>query len=258
MDDPVWDATSFTKNRERLLEGDIAQAFFQEVVRQARVKHLLSEEHFSVDGTLIEAWAGHKSFRKKDEPKDPPEGPKSFHGEQRTNQTHQSTTDRDARLLRKGLGKEAKLAFLGHAVIDNRHGLVVGTQLTHATGTAEPASAVKLLKRCRRAKTVGADKAYDQKFFVSQMRNQGIAPHVAQKSDPRYTAIDARTTRHSSYLISQRARKRIEQCFGWIKTVAVLRKTRHRGLFRVGWMFTFVLAAYNLVRIKNLMLAPVA
>lgn len=253
MDDTVWDATVFTKNRERLLQGDVAQAFFEEVVHQARAQRLLSEEHFSVDGTLIEAWAGHKSFRKKDEPTDPPEGPKSFHGENRTNQTHHSTTDPDARLFRKGLGKEARLSFMGHAVIDNRYGLVVGTRLTHASGTAEVNSATSMLKRCPRAKTVGADKAFDQAFFVSEVRKYGIVPHVAQKEDPRYTAIDERTTRHTSYLISQRARKRIEECFGWIKTVAVMRKTRHRGLFRVGWMFTFVLAAYNLVRMRNLL-----
>jgi transposase len=253
MDDTVWDATTFTKNRERLLQGDVAQAFFEEVVHQAREQRLLSEEHFSVDGTLIEAWAGHKSFRKKDDPTDPPEGPKSFHGENRTNQTHQSTTDPDARLFRKGLGKEAKLSFMGHAVIDNRHGLVVATQLTHASGTAEVTSGASLLKRCPRAKSVGADKAFDQAFFVSEVRKCGIVAHVAQKEDPRYTAIDQRTTRHASYLISQRARKRIEECFGWIKTVAVMRKTRHRGLFRVGWMFTFVLAVYNLVRMKNLL-----
>jgi transposase len=255
MDDPVWDATTFTKNRERLLEADVAQAFFQEVVRQARANHLLSEEHFSVDGTLIEAWAGQKSFRKKDEPTDPPEGPKSFHGENRTNQTHQSTTDPDARLFRKGLGKEAKLSFMGHALIDNRHGLAVATKLTQASGRAEVITGVSLLKQCPRAKTVGGDKAFDQSFFVTEVRKRGIVAHVAQKEDPRYTAIDQRTVRHRSYLISQRARKRIEECFGWIKTVAGMRKTRHRGVFRVGWMFTFVLAAYNLVRMKNL-LAP--
>lgn len=253
MDDQVWDATVFTKNRDRLLEGDVAQAFFEAVREQARDKGLLSEEHFSVDGTLIEAWAGHKSFRKKDEPKEPPEGPKSFHGENRTNDTHQSTTDPDARLYRKGLGKEAKLSFMGHAVIDNRHGLVAEAELTHATGRAEPTTAAKLLKNCPQAKTAGADKAYDQAFFVTALRRGGIVPHVAQKDDPRYSAIDRRTTRHTSYLISQRARKRIEECFGWIKTIAVFRKTRHRGLLRVGWMFTFVMAAYNLIRMKNIL-----
>jgi transposase len=258
MDDPVWDATTFTKNRERLLEGDIAQAFFQEVIREARERRFLSDEHFSVDGTLIEAWAGQKSFRKKDDPGDPLDRPKSFHGDNRTNETHQSTTDPDARLFRKGLGKEAKLSFMGHAVIDNRHGLVVASQSTHATGTAEPTSAVEMIKGCRRAKTVGADKAFDQAFFVTEVRKRGIVAHVAQKEDPRYTAIDRRTIRHRSYLISQRARKRIEECFGWIKTIAVLRKTRHRGLFRVGWMFTFVLAAYNLVRMKNLLTPQLA
>jgi transposase len=253
MDDQVWDATVFTKNRDRLLEGDVAQAFFEAVREQARDKGLLSEEHFSVDGTLIEAWAGHKSFRKKDEPKEPPEGPKSFHGENRTNDTHQSTTDPDARLYRKGLGKEAKLSFMGHAVIDNRHGLVAEAELTHATGRAEATTAAKLLENCPQAKTAGADKAYDQAFFVTALRRGGIVPHVAQKDDPRYTAIDRRTTRHTSYLISQRARKRIEECFGWIKTIAVFRKTRHRGLLRVGWMFTFVMAAYNLIRMKNIL-----
>lgn len=261
MDDPVWVPTVFTKNRDRLLEGDIANQFFAKVIAAARERQLLSGEHFTVDGTLLEAWAGIKSFKQKGEgPSSPPDDPGNptvnFHGQKRSNETHQSTTDPDARLYRKGLGKEAKLSYMGHAVTDNRHGLVVASELTIASGRAEAEAAVRMLRRLKRrkvrAKTVGADKWYDQRAVVTAFRRLKITPHVAQKSDRRYGVIDARTTRHPGYLISQRKRKLIEEVFGWIKSIATLRKLRHRGKARVGWMFTFVLAAFNVVRINNL------
>lgn len=261
MDDRVWVATVFTKNRDRLLEGDIATAFLGEVVGLARQKGLLSDEHFTVDGTLIEAWASLKSFKKKDLPPKPPSDDPgnptvNFHGEKRTNQTHQSTTDPDARLFRKGLGKEAKMSYMGHALMDNLHGLAIGAVLTTATGKAEGEAALAMVKQVRRRdikpKTVGADKWYDQAPVVNVLRRWGITPHVAQKWDERYTAIDGRTTRHPGYAISQRKRKLIEQIFGWIKTVGLMRKTRHRGKDRVGWMYVFTAAAFNIIRINNL------
>lgn len=258
MDDRVWVPTVFTKNRDRLLEGEIATAFLGEVIGLARREGLLSDEHFTVDGTLIEAWASLKSFTKKGLPPTPPSDDPgnrtvNFHGEQRTNQTHQSTTDPDARLYRKGLGKEAKMSYMGHALMDNRHGLVVGALLTPATGKAEGEAALAMVKQIhRRAKTVGADKWYDQTPVVSVLRRWGIAPHVAQKWDERYTAIDGRTTRHPGYVVSQRKRKLIEQLFGLIKTIGLMRKTRHRGKDRVGWMYVFTVAAFNILRINNL------
>jgi transposase len=261
MDDAVWVPTVFTKNRDRLLEADIANAFFEKVVDVARTRGLLGDEHFTVDGTLLEAWAGMKSFKKKgQEPTVPPDDPGNptvnFHGEKRTNQTHESTTDPEARLYRKGLGKEAKLVYMGHAMTDNRHGLVVASELTVATGTAEAEAALTMVRHLRAKKvcpkTVGADKGYDQQSVVKGLRRLKITPHVAQKNDDRYTAIDGRTTRHAGYAISQRKRKLIEEVFGWIKSVATLRKLRHRGKDRVGWMFTFVLAVFNVVRINNL------
>jgi len=261
MDDPVWDATVFSKNRERLLEGAVAQAFFEQVLKLARQKDLLSDEHFTVDGTLIEAWAGQKSFQKKDTaagpPSDDPGNPtRDFHGEKRSNQTHQSKTDRDARLYRKGPGKEAKLSYQGQVLMENRNGLVTGTRLTQATGTAEREAAVDMAQqiagRDGNHVTMGADKAYDTQDFVQRLRDLNITPHVAQNTRNRSSAIDGRTTRHAGYALSQRKRKRVEEVFGWIKTVGLMRKTRHRGLARVGWMFTFTAAAYNLVRIRNL------
>jgi len=258
MDDRVWVPTVFTKNRDRLLQGEIATAFLGQVVGLAREQELLSDEHFTVDGTLIEAWASLKSFRKKDAPVQPsgddPGNPTvNFHGEKRTNQTHHSTTDPDARLYRKGLGKEARLSYMGHALMDNRHGLVVGALLTPATGRAEGEAALAMMKQVRRrAKTLGADKWYDQAPVVSVLRDWGVTPHVAQKWDERYTAIDERTTRHPGYVVSQRKRKLIEQLFGWMKTIGLMRKTRHRGKDRVGWMYVFTAAVFNIVRINNL------
>ena len=259
MDDPIWDATVFTKNRERLLAGEVAQGFFQQVVGQARAQGLLSTEHFTVDGTLIEAWAGHKSFKRKNNgPQQPPDDPGNpmvnFHGEQRRNDTHQSTTDPQARLYKKATGQEAKLCYLGHLLMENRNGLVVDTQLTQATGRAEREAALAMVEKLPgwRPLTLGADKAYDTAAFVRELRDHRVTPHVAQKPA---TAIDRRTSRHPGYVLSQQRRKRIEEAFGWLKTVALLRKTRHGGVARVGWMFTFATAAYNLVRMRNL-LAP--
>jgi len=258
MDDQVWVPTVFTKNRDRLLKGDIATAFMGQVIGLAREQNLLSDEHFTVDGTLIEAWASLKSFKKKglppQDPSDDPGNPTvNFHGQKRTNQTHQSITDPDARLYRKGLGKEARLSYMGHALMDNLHGLAVGALLTTATGKAEGEAALAMVKKVRRrGTTVGADKWYDQAPVVTVLRRWGITPHVAQKWDERYTAIDGRTTRHLGYVLSQRKRKLIEQLFGWIKTIGLMRKTRHRGKDRVGWMYIFTIAAFNIVRINNL------
>jgi transposase len=256
IDDRVWDVTVFTKNRERLLAGAVALGFFNAVVGQARGQGLLSDEHFTVDGSLIEAWAGHKSFKPKAQdqhtPPDDPGNPSvDFHGERRSNTTHQSTTDPEARLARKGAGKEAKLCFAGHVEMDNRHGLVVNTRLTQASGRAEPEAALAMVEEIAGfgRVTLGADKGYDQKEFVLGLREHGVTPHVAQKP---HSAIDGRTTRHPGYRLSQWRRKRVEEIFGWLKTIAGLRKTRHRGVARVGWTFTFAAAAYNLVRMRNL------
>jgi len=258
LDEPVWDATVFSKNRERLLEGGIAEGFFAAVVGQARGQGLLSDEHFTVDGTLIEAWAGHKSFKRKDQrgakpPADDDPGNPSidFHGEQRRNDTHQSTTDPEALLARKGPGKEAKLSYAGHVLMENRNGLAVDGCVTQATGRAEVEAGLELVEGIEGwgRVTLGADKGYDQKEFVLQLREHQVTPHIARKPT---SIIDARTTRHPGYAISQQKRKRIEEIYGWLKTVAGLRKTRHRGLAKVGWMFTFALAAYNLVRMRNL------
>jgi transposase len=258
IDDPVWDVTVFTKNRERLLVAEAAQGFFNAVVEQARDQGLLSNEHFTVDGTLIEAWAGHKSFKRKGDVRQPlsddPSNPSvDFHGERRSNATHQSTTDPEARLARKGPGKEAKLCYAGHVQMDNRHGLVVNTRLTQASGNAEPEAALGMAAEIagRRRVTLGADKGYDQRELVRALRAHRVTPHVAQKV---HSAIDDRTTHHPGYMLSQRRRKRVEEIFGWLKTVATLRKTRHRGIARVGWNFTFATAVYNLVRMRNLVL----
>jgi transposase len=255
LDDPVWDVTVFTKNRERLLAGEVAQAFFEVVVTQARARQLLSVEHFTVDGTLLEAWAGQKSFKLKTAaPLAPPDDPGNptvdFHGERRSNATHGSTTDPDARLAKKG-GEAAKLAYHGHLLMENRHGLVVGARVTHASGRAEREAALAMVGGVRRGATLGADKGYGSHDFVTALRAVGITPHVAVQRHRR-SAIDGRTTRHPGYEISQRKRKRVEEVFGWLKTIALLRKLRHRGVRRVGWMFTFAAAAYNLVRIRNL------
>ena len=261
LDDPVWDATVYCKNRERLLKGKVAQAFFQEVLKLAGEHQLLSDEHFTVDGTLIQAWASLKSFKKKDAaPAPPPEDPGNptvnFHGEQRSNATHASTTDPEALLSRKGPGKEAKLNYLGHVLMENRHGLAVQTELTAATGTAERDAAVTMVAAQAPAGgvTLGTDKNYDTQGCVATLRDAGVTPHVAQNTGRRGgSAIDGRTTRHPGYALSQRVRKRVEEIFGWLKTVGGMRNTRFRGKARVGWMFTWALAAENLVRLRNLL-----
>jgi transposase len=263
LDEPVWDVTVFTKNRDRLLDGDVAREFLVEVVSQAREKNLTSDEHFTVDGTLIEAWASLKSFHRKDEKNRPPDDPGNptvdFHGEKRSNNTHESTTDADALLARKGSGKEAKLSYNGNLLIENRNGLIVTTEVFQANGTAERDAALVMLEQIPGGHrvTVGADKAYDTKDFVAECRNLRVTPHVAQNTKRTGgSAIDQRTARHDGYAISQRKRKRIEESFGWLKTIALMRKVRHRGIFKVGWVFTFAAAAYNLVRMRNLLAAP--
>jgi transposase len=265
IDEPVWVPTVFSKNRDRLLEGDIAAKFFAQVLHQARASDLLSDEHFSVDGTLIEAWASQKSFQRKDDNQAPPEDPGNptvnFHGEKRSNDTHQSTTDPEARLARKGSGHESKLAYCGNVLIENRNGLVVDTELKMASGTAERNAAVEMAERIKGDKrvTMGADKGYDTRGFVREMRERNVTPHVSEnKNRNGGSALDRRTTRHAGYQLSQQKRKRIEEVFGWLKTVGMLRKTRHRGIFKVGWIFTFAAAAYNLVRMRNLAVVPSA
>jgi transposase len=259
MDAPVWDVTVFTKNRDRLLEGDIAHALLAAILADPQVRPLLSSEHFSVDGTLIEAWASMKSFRPKDGSGGPPDpgrnGERNFRGEKRSNETHASTTDPDARLFRKAAGQPALLCHMGHLLMENRNGLVVDARLTRATGTAERDTAVTMLGALPpgRRITVGADKLFDTADFVAEMRRLNVTPHVAQHTSGRRSAIDQRTTRHAGYAISLRIRKRIEEAFGWMKTVGVMRKTRHRGTARVGWQFTLTAAAYNLVRLPNLL-----
>jgi transposase len=255
MDEAVWVPTTFTKNRDRLLEGDIARAFFEDVVAQARGRHLLSAEHFTIDGTLLEAWAGLKSFKRKDQPREPPDDPGNptinFHGERRSNQTHQSTTDPDSRLFKKAKGHEAKLAYLGEVLMENRHGLVVDACVVPATGTGERDAAIGLVAGLPpRRVTIGGDKGYDTRGFVETLRHLEATPHVALKKKSR--TLDRRTTRHAGYDISQRVRKRIEEVFGWMKTVGGLRKLRHRGGARVSWQFLFAAAAYNLVRMRTL------
>ena len=256
----IWDATVFTKNRQRLLDGDIARAFFERVVAHAREGSLLSDEHFTVDGTLIEAWASLKSFKSTSAPPLPPDDPGNptvnFHGERRSNATHASTTDPDARLFRKGDAHEAKLYYQGHVLMENRHGLAVDGTLTPATGFAEREQALMMATQLPVGATLGADKSYDTRDFVDGLRGLTVIPHVAQNTSKRSSAIDGRTTRHLGYLVSQRQRKRIEEIFGWLKQIGLLRKVRHRGVARVGWMFIFGLAVYNLVRIRNLTAQP--
>lgn len=263
MDEPGFDPTTFTKNRERLLKHDVAGEFFRAVVTQGRRANLMSREHFTVDGTLIEAWASMKSFRKKDESsedRDPPDDKGNptvnFRGEQRTNATHESERDPEAKLARKGDGKEAKLAFSQHVLMENRSGLIIDMRMAPATGTAEREMAIDMLgeaNQCRQPITVGADKGYDTKEFVGVCRALKITPHVARNAGPRRrSAIDGRTTRHEGYRASQRIRKRVEEVFGWIKTVGNFRRTRYRGLARSNLAALFVGAAYNLLRIARL------
>jgi transposase len=263
LDEAIWDHSTFSKNRDRLLEGDIADAFFHAVLVEARAQRLLSDEHFTVDGTLLEAWASHKSFRPKEgdsnRPPDDPGNPTvNYRGERRTNATHQSTTDPDARLYKKGVGRPAQLAYLGHVLMENRSGLVVDTRVTPADGYGERDAALAMLaERPGDRLTLGGDKGYDCREFVDELRRMQITPHVAQNTTNRRSALDGRTTRHPGYAISQRTRKRVEEVFGWMKTVGLLRKLRHRGGPKVTWIFRFTAAAYNLIRIRNLVAAPV-
>jgi len=256
LDEEVWDVTVFTKNRDRLLKAEVAKEFFGLVVAEAQALDLMSDEHFTVDGTLLEACASLKSFKKVEgaetaPPEDRGNPTVDFHGEKRSNETHASTTDPDAMLARKGDGKEAKLSYSGHVLMENRNGLIADVEVLQATGTAERDAALIMMEAIPgdHAVTVGADKGYDTKDFVEEARNLKATPHVAQK---KHSAIDGRTTRHAGYGISQQKRKRVEEIFGWMKTVGGMRKLRHRGLQLVGWMFTFAAAAYNLVRIRNL------
>jgi hypothetical protein len=261
VDDPVWAVTVFTKNRDRLLEGEIAAKFLRAVLAPPKVKALLSDEHFSIDGTLIQAWASMKSFRPKDGSGEPPapgrNGERNFHGEQRTNDSHASTADPEARLFRKGKGKEAKLSFMGHALMENRHGLLVDGRVSEANGTAERDVAETMLADLpgRHRITVGGDKGFDTKGFVAALHPLRVTPHVAQNTTNRRSAISRRTTRHAGYAVSQRIRKRIEEAFGWIKEIALQRRARHRGRGRVGWQFTLAAAAYNLIRLPKLLAA---
>ena len=262
MDDEVWNPTTFSKNRDRLLRGEIAEEFFTAVLAVAREKELLSDEHFTVDGTMVEGWASLKSFRPKgesqrrndDKPDDPGNPTVNFHGQKRSNKTHESTTDTDLRLFKKTKGSEAKLAFQGHVLMENRNGLVVNALLTCASGTAEREAALAMLAQRPQKKrvTLAGDKGYDTKDFVADLRACRVTPHAAQNNKGRSSAIDQRTTRHPGYEVSQRKRKRVEEIFGWLKTVGLMRKTRHRGVKLVGWIFKFATAVYNLVRIRNL------
>ena len=260
VDDPVWVATVFSKNRDRLLAGDIAAAFMDAVLNLPRVNALLSDEHFSVDGTLIQAWASMKSFRRKDGTDEPPgpgrNGERNFRKDKRSNETHASATDPDARLARKSGGQEAKLAFTGHLLMENRNGLVVDARLTYATGTAEPEAALAMLEALPGGghKTVGADKNYDTAKFVASSRVLGVTPHVAQNiTAHRGSNIDGRTTRHPGYAASQVIRKRIEEVKGWIKAVGGMAQSKLRGVKRVEWSFVFKAAAYNLIRLPRLL-----
>jgi transposase len=268
VDDPVWDHSSFSKNRDRLLEGEVAAKFLSAVLAQPKVKRLLSSDHFSVDGTLIEAWASIKSFRRKDGDDNDHEGPgrnaeRSFHREKRSNETHESTTDPEARLYKKGDGQPAKLCYMGHALMENRHGLAVDGGVSQATGTAERDMAMALVDHYRRQRrrriTLGADKAYDVAAFVRALKARSVTPHIAidghlsKTGTPRSTAIDGRTTRHPGYGISGRCRKRIEEVFGWVKSSAGLAKVKLRGRTRVDAVFTLALSAYNLIRLPKLL-----
>ncbi len=258
MDDAVWDASTFSANRERLLNQDMTREFFQRVLALAQWRKLGSDEHFSVDGTLIAAWASHKSVRPKDGG-DPPAGggrnaSVDFHGEKRTNATHESSTDPQARLYRKSEAAPAQLGYLGHALMENRHGLIVDVEVTQASGTAEREAAQRMIARSVKVgASVGADKAYDTRGFVAALRERDVRAHVAQNTTNRRSAIDARTTRHTGYAMSQRKRKLIEEAFGWVKTVGGLRKTRFIGLSRVTAQALLAFATYNLVRMGGVL-----
>ena len=306
IDDPVWDHSTYSKNRDRLLEADVAKKFLKAILAHRKVAPLLSDDHFTVDGTLVQAWASMKSFVAKEPPPEDGRGSQAqapgapaekaetqasakaddkaqpaqaaetetpmpttdasknsrnedvdFHGQKRTNATHASTTDPEARLFRKGKGKEAKLSYMGHATTENRHGLVVETEMTQATGTAEREAAKTMIEShapgSERRLTVGADKAYDTADFVAGMRQMCVTPHVAQNDKGRASAIDARTTRHQGYAVSQKKRKLIEEAFGWGKTIGGLARPMRKGKARMGFVFTFTMAAYDLVRLPRLL-----
>jgi len=263
-DEEVWDATSFTKNRDRLLEADVAKRFLAEVVELARKKDFVCDEHFTVDGTRLEAWASAKSFQPRAGkptplPEDPGNPTVNFRGQRQSNETHASKTDPEAKMARKGEGKEAKLSYSGNLLVENRNGLIVNAMVWEANGTAERDAARVMLEQVPGDGriTVGGDKGFDTQGFVSECRHMNVTPHVAQNEQrPGGSAIDGRTTHHQSSRISQRKRKRIEECFGWLKTIALLRKVRHRGLDKVDWVFAFARAAYNLVRMRNLSIQP--
>ena len=267
-DSRIWDETVFSKNRERLLNGDVASKFFAKVLEKAQAENLVSNQHFSVDGTQIQAWASHKSFQVKgtpgtsdkkpggdDDNNDPGNPTVNFHGEKRTNETHESKTDPESRLYKKSKGSESKLSYLGHATMENRNGIVVSARVTEANGTAERDAAMGMALHLpgSHQKTLGADKNYDTKDFVAVMGKNKVTPHVAQNIERRGgSAIDARTTRHAGYEVSQRKRKLIEEVFGWLKTVGPMRRPHFRGTRRMAWWFKFSVAVYNLVRIRNL------
>lgn len=268
IDDAVWDHSTFSKNRDRLLDADVAAKFLEAVLRHPKVKRFLSDDHFSVDGTLVEAWASLKSFRAKDGGDEPPSpgrnGERDFHGEKRTNDTHESKTDPDAKLYRKGSGQPAKLCFMGHALMENRSGLVVQAHLGQASGTAEREAAIHMITRHSPGSgriTLGADKGYDAASFVDELRQMAVTPHIARNDavtktgKRRRSSVDGRTTHHPGYAVSQRVRKRIEEAFGWAKAVAGLTKTKLRGTRRVAFRFTFTMAAYNLIRMPTLLAA---
>lgn len=263
--EPVWNPTTYSKNRDRFLEGEVAVAFFNQVLDQAKAAGFVSEEHFSVDGTLVQAWASFKSLVAKDGSDDhrpPPDDPGNpaidFKGEKRSNATHQSTTDPDARMYKKSKGSQCYMGFLGHALMENRNGLVYTTTVTIASGTAERTAAIKLVSGVgpiNKRITLGADKAYDTIDFVAECRELNVTPHVARNDTNKASAIDGRTTHHAGYDVSRRKRMRAEEIFGWFKTVGLFRKTRHKGVPRVDWMFTFTAAAYNMVRMRTLLAA---
>lgn len=254
MDDEVWNHATFSKNRERMLSGDIAREFFHEVTQLARQRKLLSDEHFTVDGTLLEAWASQKSFRRKDGGEPPSDGGRDFRGEARSNETHQSRTDPEARLYRRTHHGEAKLSYLGHVLIENRNGLVVGGCVTQANSYAEREAALAMIEEIPGSQriTLGADKAYDVRSFVEALREQEVTPHVTQNTSRRRSAIDGRTTRHAGYVQSQACRPRVERVPAWLKNIALLRKVRYRGREKIDWIFLLGLAAYNLVRMRSL------
>jgi transposase len=258
IDDRVWNPTTFTKNRDRLLEGEVSEAFFRAILAQAEGRGLLSKEHFTVDGTLIDAWASHKSFRPKDEDSPPPDGGADFRGQKRKNDTHQSTTDPQARLSRKGPGKEAKLSYGGHILVENRNGMIVDTEVDVVTGNGETTAGLAMLERVpgNHRVTIAADKGYDTRTFVDGARCLRATPHVAQNTSNRRSRIDGRTTRHSGYTASMAKRPRVEAPFGWLKQYGLQRRPMFRGVERIRWAFTFAAATFNVLRLSNLTAVP--